>query len=136
MADNFVTVQAQWAASTPTGGNTFSNGNFEFVAAGLLMRSSAVAIVYPIVLGQLDSLGALSVPTGNPGSVGIGAPNSGVALLASDNFAAGELAYDIVIRVQGVPDIHAQDVPVNFALGATQGLFTILQAAGWTPDTF
>lgn len=131
ISENFVTVTATWGISP-----NYASGNFEFVASGTLMSSSSIAIVYPFIDGQLDSLGSLSLPTGTVGTVGTGAANSGVSLLASDNFGAGELYYNIKILVQGLATINAQDIPVNFALGASQGLFTILEAAGWTPDTF
>lgn len=126
--NNSVIITAQW-----TDGTAFAAGNFEIVASGVLMSSSGVAIVTPFIDGQLDSIGSLSVPAGAAGSVGTGAPGSGVSLLASDNFAAGELTWNFNIKVQGITDILVSDVPVNFANGATQGLFGVLEAAGWSP---
>jgi hypothetical protein len=128
MSNNVVNLQAQW-----TDGTAFAAGNFEIVASGVLMSSNGVAIVTPFIDGQLDSLGSLSVPVGGAGSAGNGGPGTGVSLLASDNFAAGELTWNFKIVVQGITDIVVADVPVNFASGATQGLFGVLEAAGWSP---
>lgn len=136
MPDTFVTVTSQWTSPTSATTNKYGNGNFEFVAAGTLMDSAAIAIVYPFISGQLDSLGSLSVPAGSPGSAGTGGPGTGVSLLASDNFGAGELQYNIKVIVQGLPSVNAFGIPVNFSNGASQGLFTLLEAAGWTAATF
>ncbi len=133
-ANNNVIVQAQWDDGSVAGG--FASGNFEFIASGSLVTTGNVEIVTPFIDGQLDSLGSLSLPAGKFGSVGVGAANSGIALLASDNFAVGLLTWNIKIIVQGVANIQQADVPINFASGATQGLFTILTAAGWNPTGF
>lgn len=58
-----------------------------------------------------------------------------LALVASDNFAAGVLNWDFIINIRGLPTVNVASVPVNFASGATQNVWTILQAAGWTPVT-
>jgi hypothetical protein len=126
--NNIVVVQAQW-----TDGTAFASGNFQMVASGVLMSSNFVAIVTPFIDGQLDSAGSLSVPAGGAGTAGGGGPGTGVSLLASDNFGAGQLTWNFKIVVQGITDIVVADVPVNFALGATQGLFGLLTAAGWNP---
>lgn len=125
---NIVVITAQW-----TDGTAFASGNFEIVASGVLMQSAGVAIVTPFIDGQLDSLGSLSVPAGGAGSTGNGAAGTGISLLASDNFALGELTWNFKIVVQGITDIVVSDVPVNFVNGATQGLFGVLEAAGWSP---
>jgi len=130
MSDNFVIVKAQFTDLQPV--PTYGTGNFEFVASGLLMDSGQIAIVTPIIRGQLDSQGALSMPTGSIGTVSPGTANTGLNILASDSFPAGDLLWNIKLQVQGVPDIIANNVAVNFAAGATQGLFDILSAAGWT----
>lgn len=119
MTNNLVTVNAQFT----DGGSGFGQGNFLFVASGSLMSSSLVAIVTPVVFGSLDSLGRLwnGVTAG-----------SGVALTASDNFGAGDLTWNVTLDVRGVPHIYVEDVVVNFSNGASQGLFTLLTAAGWT----
>jgi hypothetical protein len=56
-------------------------------------------------------------------------------LVASDNYAAGVLTWDVIINVRGLPTVNVASVPVNFANGASQNIWTILQAAGWTPAT-
>ena len=58
-----------------------------------------------------------------------------LVLVASDNFAAGVLSWDFVINIRGLPTINVPSVPVNFASGATQSIWTILSAAGWKPTT-
>ena len=113
MTFNSVTVSAQW-----TDGTTPGEGNYLFSAQGNFMDSSALAVVTPVRLGQLDSTGHLSV-----------------FLLASDNFQEGDLNWHILVRVKGAITIDVADVPVNFSLGATQSLFDILTAAGWTANS-
>ena len=56
-----------------------------------------------------------------------------IALVASDNYAAGVLAWDLIINIRGLPTVNVSDVTVNFSNGATQNVWTILAAAGWTP---
>ena len=53
--------------------------------------------------------------------------------IASDNFAAGVLTWDVIINVRGLPTVNMAAVPINFALGANQNIWTILSAAGWAP---
>jgi hypothetical protein len=100
------------------------------------MESASVAVVTPIILGSLDSAGAFSqlgisspISYQNPNA----APNSGIPLLASDNFGANEMNWSFKVIIQGAPNVIASNIPVNYALGASQGLFAILEAAGWTP---
>lgn len=124
MTDTYVTVTAQW-----TDGTSPAEGNFQFAASGALMDSAGVAVVTPVIYGELDTTGAISLEGQAAGS--------GVQLLASDNFgsdAAGdpELTWNVKVQVQGMTEIIATDIPVNYASGASQGLFSILEAAGWT----
>jgi hypothetical protein len=58
-----------------------------------------------------------------------------VTLVASDNFAAGVLNWDININIRGLPTVNVGGVPVNFASGATQDVWAILQTFGWIPLT-
>lgn len=58
-----------------------------------------------------------------------------VQLVASDNFAIGVLTWNVIINIRGLPTINVPDVPVNFATGASQNVFDILTAAGWTPTS-
>jgi len=115
---NFVTVTATWSdqGAVPK----YAEGNYMFIAAGTLMSSSAVAIVIPVIQGQLAA----------------STPSLSVSLLASDNFSVGpppQLVWDIHIAVKGIAAISVQNVAVNFSGGASQGLFTILTTAGWVP---
>jgi hypothetical protein len=135
MSDNFVTVTGQWMAPVSATADNYGNGNFQFVASGSLMDSPSVALVFPYISGQLDSLGALSLPSGSVGSVGTGAPNSGISLLASDNFGSTApwiLSYNVKIVVQGMETISVDNVPILYSNGASQSIFTLLEAAGWT----
>jgi hypothetical protein len=56
-----------------------------------------------------------------------------VQLVASDNFAVGVLAWDIIINIRGLPTAIYSTVPINFASGAAQSVWDILSAAGWVP---
>jgi hypothetical protein len=56
-----------------------------------------------------------------------------LSLVATDNFAAGVLTWDFIINIRGIATINVPAVPVNFANGATQSVWAILQAAGWAP---
>jgi hypothetical protein len=103
-----------------------SEGNALFVATGTLMSDSFVAIVTPVVECNLDVNGNMitMLPT---------TTLTGALLLASDNFSTGELNWNVFMTVRGLNQVIARDFPVNFSNGATQNLFTILEAAGWTP---
>lgn len=56
-------------------------------------------------------------------------------LVASDNFSAGVLTWDIIVNIRGLPTVNVASVPVNFSSGANQNGWTILSAAGWTPQS-
>lgn len=109
---NYVQVTASW-----TDGVNFAEGNYELIASGILMSSNAVAIVTPVLSGQLVAA----------------TPQMSVAVLASDNYGANELTWNFKIQLRGLSDIVVTDVPVLFSLGASQGLFGILEATGWLP---
>lgn len=55
-----------------------------------------------------------------------------VQLVASDNFSAGVLTWDFIINLRGFPTVNFTGAPVNFSGGATQSVWSILAAAGWT----
>lgn len=55
-----------------------------------------------------------------------------IQLVASDNFTAGVLTWDFIINLRGFPTVNFQGAPVNFSGGATQSVWSILAAAGWT----
>lgn len=109
MSSNLVTVEAALGLS--------GQGHWLFAATGTLMSDSQIAIVLPVQDGTLDPSGNLSVQ-----------------LLASDNYSAGELLWNCFAQFQGFAAIHVSGFEVNFALGATQNLWTILETAGWTPS--
>lgn len=108
MSTNVVTLTEAYGST--------GQGWYLFAATGTLMDDQNLAIVTPVIQGNLDSSGNLSV-----------------ALLASDNFSAGELTWSCFIEVKGQTLVRVQDFPVYFALGASQRLYTVLAAAGWTP---
>lgn len=110
MPTSNVTVTANFGAGV--------EGNYLFIAGGTLLDDTNLAIVTPVVRGYLL-----------PGGTGI----LSAVLLASDNFGAGELLWSSFIQIQGLPPINVNDFAVNFAIGASQNLFTILRSAGWTP---
>ena len=64
---------------------------------------------------------------------GAGAGECIIQLVASDNFSAGVLTWDFIINIRGLPTINVSQVPVNYASGSSQSVWTILEAAGWTP---
>lgn len=105
---NNVTVTASFGSS--------ATGNFLFAATGTLLSDANIAIVTPVVQGPLDASGNLSA-----------------VLLASDNFGPGELTWNCHLQVKGMSDIFVTGFAVNFALGSSQNLFTILEASGWAP---
>jgi hypothetical protein len=114
----------------------WASGSFEFLASGLLQDSSYLAIVTPIILGQLDSLGSLS-PLGVSSPTSMynqnASPNTGIPILASDNYGSGELLWDVKIVIGGAANIIASQIAINYQSGAEQGLLGVLAAAGWTP---
>lgn len=93
-----------------------AQGYYLFAATGTLMDSTDIAIVTPVVQGTLDTSGNLSA-----------------VLLASDNFAPGALTWSCYVTVKGLSTIHVVDFTVAYGQGASQTLFAILSAAGWTP---
>jgi hypothetical protein len=105
---NSVTVTASFGSS--------AEGNYLFTASGTLVSDAAAAIITPVIEGVLDTSGNLSV-----------------VLLASDNFGPGELTWNCFISVRGMSEINVRRFTVNFALGPSQNLFTILEASGWQP---
>lgn len=110
MPTNTVTVTADFGAG--------ASGHWLFAASGTLMSDANVAIVTPVIVGALT-----------PGVSGL----MSVVLLASDNFGAGELLWNVFLQIRGLSEFNYQDFMVNFASGASQNLFTILKASGWTP---
>lgn len=56
-----------------------------------------------------------------------------VQLVASDNFAAGVLSWDVHINVRGLPTVSFPALPILYMSGANQSIWDILQLNGWTP---
>jgi hypothetical protein len=55
-----------------------------------------------------------------------------VQLVASDNFSAGVLNWDIIINIRGMPTVNASAMVVNFATGSTQSVWDILNTNGYS----
>jgi hypothetical protein len=122
---NYVTLTGQWTSVNDAGVVNYGSGNVEITASGTLVTSGDDVLTIPAVLVQLDDLGALSLP----GT----AANSGIPVLASDNYGAGVLTYDFKLLVQEEVSIDVSDVAINYGSGASQVLLAALEAAGWTP---
>jgi hypothetical protein len=112
-----VTVAAD---SSPTG-LVAAEGNVVAVPDGAQWPDAGNNPIVPMVVhGTL-----------NDGSAGPGACT--LTLIASDNFTAGVLNWDFIINIRGLATVKVMNVPVNFSSGASQNVWTILAAAGWTP---
>jgi len=99
-----------------------AEGNVVAIPSGTMWPDAGNNPIVPMVVH--GTLGDSSLNT--PGECQIG-------LVASDNFTSGVLTWDLIINIRGFPTINVPQVPVNFSLGATQNVWTILTAAGWTP---
>lgn len=125
MTANLVTVNATLAGTSGDPGQ----GHWLFAATGTLMSATYVAIVAPVIDGSLDGNGQFQYTNPDTGVI-----SEGVPLLASDNFAAGDLLWNFFGSFSGMASIHVTNMIVNFASGASQNLWTILAANGWTPE--
>jgi hypothetical protein len=117
MSANQVTLNATFVG----GPNDKVEGSFAFSPSGSLYDPTSNSYV----AAQVQQ-GLLANPT-------LGQATLSVTLLASDNYAAGVLTWDVHIRARSIPEIQVANLTVNFAAGATQNLFTVLLANGWTP---
>jgi hypothetical protein len=115
MTLNVVTVSVG-AAGSP-GDASLPEGNMVCVPSGLQWPAAGDLPIVPMVVTATLALGTATA-----------------ALVASDNFAAGVLTWNVIINIRGLPTIHASDLAVNFAVGPTQNIFDILQLNGWTPQ--
>lgn len=115
-----VTIQADGAP----GDLLPPEGNYVFTPSGVEWPDSGANPIVPEVIH-----GSLVGNTGVNPPIAIAT----VELVASDNFSAGTLLWDVIINLRGLPTVNVADVAVNFSQGATQNVWTILQAAGWTP---
>ena len=123
MTSNVVTVNATLLDTAGIPGQ----GHWLFAATGTLMTASYVPIVAPVVDGDLDANRQMSWINES------GIVVEGAAILASDNFAAGDLSWNFFGDFQGMARIHVTGMQINYSSGASQNLFTILAANGWTP---
>lgn len=122
MTASMVTVSIQ--VDGAPGDTLPPEGNYVFSPSGVLWPDTSGNAVAPqLQHGVLMPNTAVSPPVAT----------ASVQLVASDNFTAGVLTWDVIINVRGMPTVNVQAVPVNFASGANQNIWTILQAAGWTP---
>jgi len=109
-----VTIQIDQAPGDPI----FPEGTFIFSPSGLMWPDLSSNPIVPVLIhGFLSTAGYASA-----------------SLVASDNFTTGVLNWDVILNVQGLPTINFANMAVNFATGATQNLFTILQTSGWIPQ--
>jgi hypothetical protein len=105
-------------------------GTWLFAATGTLMDSVYVAIVAPVISGCWDENGEMQVTNAATGAI-----SEGAVLLTSDDYEAGALLWNFFAQIQGMPAIHVTGMTINFSNGASQNLFTILAANGWTPES-
>ena len=124
MTTNLVnlTIQVDGAPGDPAA----PEGNYVFTPSGLEWPDTSSNPIVPMVIHAPLTPNPLASP-----------PNASAtfAIVASDNFAAGILTWDVIINVRGLPTVNVPNVPINFANGANQNIWTVLQAAGWTPVT-
>ena len=59
------------------------------------------------------------------------AGTASVQLVASDNFAAGVLNWDVIINIRGMPTVNAPALIVDYATGSTQSIWDILSSNGF-----
>lgn len=115
---NIVTVTASLPADPTTDPATFPQGHYELVPTGMAYDADQHVMIVPVMKQGKFTDGAISVP-----------------LVASDNFAAGVLTWDVHVELRGVENIDVPQVSINYTDGASQDLFTILSSAGWVPPS-
>jgi hypothetical protein len=101
------------------------------VAPGDLATAEGNALAVPSGTMWPDGSGNPIVPAIVHGTLVSGTCT--LALVASDNFGTGVLAWDIIVNIRGLPTVNVPNVTVNFSNGASQNMWTILTAAGWIP---
>ena len=112
MSLNLVTVTI--AVQGSPADTVLPEGNFVFSPNGLMWPGTGTTPIDPsIQQGHLVN------------------GTASVQLVASDNFTAGVLSWDIIINVRGLPTVNASAVPVNYATGASQSVWDILNTAGY-----
>jgi hypothetical protein len=58
-----------------------------------------------------------------------------LSLVASDNYTTGVLTWDFIINIRGLPTVNVSGVSVPYSGGTPQNVWSLLQAAGWTPTS-
>jgi hypothetical protein len=110
MTANFVTLTMSYAPYLAT-------GNYQITASGSLVTADGIGLTIPDQQQNFDGVSSWSV-----------------TVLASDNYNYGlVLTYNIIVHTQGLDDIIATDVAVNYSNGGAQSLLSVLSDSGWTP---
>jgi hypothetical protein len=109
-----VTVAADASPADPAG--VFAEGNVVAVPSGAQWPDTNSNPIVPMVVHGTLVNGTCTI-----------------ALVASDNFTAGVLTWDFIINIRGLPTVNVPGVQVIYANGASQNVWGILTAAGWTP---
>jgi hypothetical protein len=115
MTLNLVTVTVAATASPADASSV--EGHYVFVPNGT---------EWPATLGSLPI-----IPEIQTGFLTLG--TSSVQLVASDNFTAGVLNWDVILNIRGMPTINMSALPVLFASGASQSLWDIMIVNGYIP---
>src|SRR5215469_12490791 len=116
MSLNVVNVVVAADNSPADQSGTFAEGNVVAIPSGTEWPDTSGNPIVPAVVHGFLASGTCTIE-----------------LVASDNFSAGVLLWDFIINIRGLPTVNVSDVAVNFSGGATQNVWTILSAAGWTP---
>lgn len=106
------------ASASPADVGVFAEGNVVAVPSGALWPDASNDPIVPMAVHETLVGGTCTLE-----------------LAASDSFAAGVLTWDIIINIRGFPTVNVAGCVVNFANGATQSVWDILTAAGWTPPS-
>lgn len=116
---SFLTVAVTVAADTfSPDPNTYAEGNVVAVPSGTMWPDANDLPIVPMVVHGNLELGTCTLQ-----------------LVASDNFATGVLRWDLIVNIRGMPTVNQPGCVINFADGATQSVWDILSAAGWSPIT-
>ena len=119
----FTTVLVTVAADVSPADPVAAEGNVIAVPSGVMWPDTSDNPIVPMVVhGNLGD-----------GNNGGGAGETIIELVASDNFTAGVLTWDLIINIRGLPTVNVPGVPVNYSNGARQNVWPILAATGWTP---
>jgi hypothetical protein len=101
-----------------------AEGNIVAVPSGTMWPDAGGNPIVPMVVHGTLGDASLNIPG-----------ECQIPLVASDNYAVNVLTWDLIINIRGFPTINVPRVPVNFASGATQNVWTILATMGWVPPS-